>query len=59
MVRLRRQQDWAGQRKRDRKVRELFNMETDPVETSPAEKASKTDSKTDAKTGKEAAGTAK
>ena len=43
----------------DRKVRELFNMETDPVETSPAEKASKTDSKTDAKTGKEAAGTAK
>ncbi len=43
----------------DRKVRELFNMETDPVETPPAEKASKTDSKTDAKTGKEAAGTAK
>lgn len=43
----------------DRKVRELFNMETGPVETSPAEKASKTDSKTDAKTGKEAAGTAK
>lgn len=43
----------------DRKLRELFNMETDPVETPPAEKASKTDSKTDAKTGKEAAGTAK
>ncbi len=43
----------------DRKVRELFNMETDPVETPPAEKASKADSKTDAKTGKEAAGTAK